>query len=215
MHACMHVCVLSHFSCVWLCDPMDYIAWQAPLSMGSSRQEYWSGLPFPSPTDLPNPGVEPGSPALWEYSLPNEIWWEPIYVSGSLYKLKPLAVWIAANCGKFLKRWEYQITWPASQEICMQVKKQQLELDVEKQTVPIGKGVCQGCILSPCLFNLESTSWKMPSWIKHKLESRLPGERAITSAITCRWHHPYGRKQRTKEPLDESERGEWKSCLKT
>ena len=40
------------------------VARQAPLSMGSSRQEYWSGLPFPSPEDLPNPGVEPGSPAL-------------------------------------------------------------------------------------------------------------------------------------------------------
>ena len=39
------------------------VAYQAPLSMGFSRQEYWSGLPFPSP-DLPNPGIEPGSPAL-------------------------------------------------------------------------------------------------------------------------------------------------------
>ena len=38
------------------------------------------------------------------------------------------------NCGKFLKRWEYQTTWPASWEICMQVKKQQLELDMEQQT---------------------------------------------------------------------------------
>ena len=37
---------------------------QAPLSMGFSRQEYWSGLPFPSPGDLPNPGIEPGSPTL-------------------------------------------------------------------------------------------------------------------------------------------------------
>ena len=43
---------------------------------------------------------------------------------------KPLAVWITTNCGKFFKRWEYQTTWPASQEICMQVKKQQLELDM-------------------------------------------------------------------------------------
>ena len=42
--------------------------------------------------------------------------------------------------------------WPASWEICMQFRKQQLELDMEQQT--IGKGVCQGCILSPCLFNL-------------------------------------------------------------
>ena len=40
------------------------IAYQAPPSMGFSRQEYWSGLPFPSPGDLPNPGTEPGSPAL-------------------------------------------------------------------------------------------------------------------------------------------------------
>ena len=46
---------------------------------------------------------------------------------------KPLTVWITVNCGKFFKRWEYQTTWPASWEICMQVKKQQLELDMEKQ----------------------------------------------------------------------------------
>ena len=39
-------------------------AFQAPLSMGFSRQEYWSGLPFPPPGDLPNPGIEPASPAL-------------------------------------------------------------------------------------------------------------------------------------------------------
>ena len=43
-------------------------------------------------------------------------------------------VWITTNCGNFLKRWEYQTTWPASWEICMQVKKQQLELDMEQQT---------------------------------------------------------------------------------
>ena len=42
-------------------------------------------------------------------------------------------VWITINPGKFLKRWEYQTTWPASWEICMQVKKQELELDMEKQ----------------------------------------------------------------------------------
>ena len=47
---------------------------------------------------------------------------------------KPLTVWITRNCGKFWKRWEYQTTWPASWEICMQVKKQQLELDKEQQT---------------------------------------------------------------------------------
>ena len=48
------------------------VACQALLPMGFSRQEYWSGLPFPSPGDLPNPGIEPGSPALQEVSLPSE-----------------------------------------------------------------------------------------------------------------------------------------------
>ena len=43
-------------------------------------------------------------------------------------------VWIITNCGNFLKRWDYQSTWPASWEICMQVEKQQLELDMQKQT---------------------------------------------------------------------------------
>ena len=47
---------------------------------------------------------------------------------------KPLTVWMTTNRGRFLKRWEYQTTWPASWEICMQVKKQQLELDMKQQT---------------------------------------------------------------------------------
>ena len=47
---------------------------------------------------------------------------------------KPLTVWTTTNSRKFLKRWEYQTTWPASSEICMQVKKQQLELYLEQQT---------------------------------------------------------------------------------
>ena len=47
---------------------------------------------------------------------------------------KPLTVWITINCGKFWKRWEYQATWPASWETCMQVRKQLLELDMEQQT---------------------------------------------------------------------------------
>ena len=58
------MCVLVAQSCLTLCYPMDYIAHQAHLSMGFSRQEYWSGLPFPSPGHLPDPGTEPESPAL-------------------------------------------------------------------------------------------------------------------------------------------------------
>ena len=48
------------------------IAHQAPLSMEFSRQEYWSGLPFPPPGDLPDPGIEPGSPTLQANTLPSE-----------------------------------------------------------------------------------------------------------------------------------------------
>ena len=74
--------------------------------------------------------------------------------SASLIMLKPLTVWITRNCGKFLRRWEYQTTLSASWEICMQVKKQQLELDMEQQTdSKLGKDYV---ILSPCLFNLHA-----------------------------------------------------------
>ena len=55
-------------------------------------------------------------------------------ISALLTMPKPLTVWITINCGKFWKRWEYQTTWPASWETYMQVRKQQLELDMEQQT---------------------------------------------------------------------------------
>ena len=55
-------------------------------------------------------------------------------ISALLTMPKPLTVWITINCGKFFKRWEYETTWPASWEICMQVRKQQLELHMEQQT---------------------------------------------------------------------------------
>ena len=55
-------------------------------------------------------------------------------ISALLTMPKPLTVQITRNCGKFWKRWEYQNTWSASKEICMQVRKQQLELDMKQQT---------------------------------------------------------------------------------
>ena len=58
-------------SCPTLATPWT-VARQAPLSMGFSRQGYWSGLPFPSPGDIPNPGIEPMSPELQADSLPTE-----------------------------------------------------------------------------------------------------------------------------------------------
>ena len=59
-------------SCPTLWDPMDCIAYQPPLSMELSRQEYQNGLSFPPPGNLPNPGIEPGSPSLQADALPSE-----------------------------------------------------------------------------------------------------------------------------------------------
>ena len=62
--ACCRMLMLSHFSCVWLCATLWTAACQVPLSMGFSRQEYWSGLPCPFPGDLPNQWMEPLSQCL-------------------------------------------------------------------------------------------------------------------------------------------------------
>ena len=66
------LCVCQSLSCVCLFVTPWTVAHQAPLSMGISRQEYWSGMPCPSPGDLPDPGIETGSPSLQADSLPSE-----------------------------------------------------------------------------------------------------------------------------------------------
>ena len=66
-------------SCLTLCDPHGPVALQAPPYMGFSRQEYWSGLPFPSPEDLPNPEIEPRFPTLQADALLSEPPWKPSY----------------------------------------------------------------------------------------------------------------------------------------
>ena len=66
-----HIVIVKSLSRVRLFATPWTVAYQAPPSVGFSRQEYWSGLPFPSP-DLPNPGIEPGSPALQADALPSE-----------------------------------------------------------------------------------------------------------------------------------------------
>ena len=95
---------------------------------------------------------------------------------------KPLTVWITINCGKFWKRWKYQTAWLASWEICMQIRKQQLELDMEQQTgSKLGKEYIKAVYCHLALTSMQSTSWETLGWRKHKLESRLPGEISITS----------------------------------
>ena len=94
----------------------------------------------------------------------------------------------------------------------MQVKKQQLELDMEQQTgSKLGKEYIMAAYCHPVhLTYMESTSWEMQGCMKDKLEPSLLREISITSDM--QWHHTYGWKQRrTKGPLDESERGECKS----
>ena len=72
-----------------LCDPTT-LARQALLCMGFSRQERWSGLPYPPPGDLPDPGInsgiEPKFPALQADSLPSESPWKPIFMTGARYR---------------------------------------------------------------------------------------------------------------------------------
>ena len=92
--------------------------------------------------------------------------------------LKPLTMWSTTNCGKFLKRREYQTT-------CMQVMKQQLQPDMEQRTgSKLGKEYVKAVYChSAYLTSMQSTSCKIPGWMKHKLESRLPGELSITSGM--------------------------------
>ena len=117
---------------------------------------------------------------------------------------------------KFLKGWEYQTTWPAYWGICMQVRKQQLELDMEQQTgSKSGKEyVRQGCILSPSLFNVYAEYIMRNTGLDEaQVGIKIAGRSinnlryAVDTILMAEW-------RRSKEPLDECERGEWKSWLK-
>ena len=83
-------------------------------------------------------------------------------ISALLTMPKHLTVWIMTNCGKFFKRWESQTTWPASWEICMQVKKEQLQQDMEQQTGPKSwKKYVKAVYCHPAyLTYMQRTSWE-------------------------------------------------------
>ena len=97
---------------------------------------------------------------------------------------KPLTVWITTNCGKFLKRWEYQTTLP-SWETCMWIRKEQLESDMEQQTgSKLGKEYIKAVYFHPAyLTYMQNTSCKMLGCMNHKLESRLPEEISTTKGM--------------------------------
>ena len=102
-------------------------------------------------------------------------------ISASFTKLKSLTVWITKIWGKYFKWWEHQTILPASWEICIQVKKQQLEPDMEQWiSSKFRKGGNQGCILSPCIFILypEYTMWNARL---DEVQAGLLGELSITS----------------------------------
>ena len=98
---------------------------------------------------------------------------------------KPLTGWITTNYGKFFKRLEYQTTLPASWEICRQVKREQLEPDMEQQTgSELGKEYIKAVYChSVYLTYMQNTTWEMLGWKKPTLESRFLGEISITSDI--------------------------------
>ena len=116
------------------------VVYQTPPSMGFSRQEYWSGLPFPPPQDLPNPDIEPRSPALQADALPSEPPRKACVDHNKLWKiLKEMGIpdhltWLLRNLY-------------ASQEATVRTGHGPTDW------FQIGKGIHQGCILSPCLFN--------------------------------------------------------------
>ena len=125
--------------------------------------------------------------------------------------LKPLTVCITKNW-KILKEMGISEHLTCLLRNLYVVKKQQLEPDMEHWTdSKLGKECDRVvyCYLAYWIY-MQSMLCKVPGWINHKPELRLPGE--TSKPQIWRWYHPYGKKWRgTEEPLDEGERGEWKS----
>ena len=131
--------------------------------------------------------------------------------------LKLLAVWNTTNYGQFLKRWEYQTTLPVSWEACMQVRNQQLEPDMEQWTgSKLGKEYIKSVYCHPAYVTyMQSTSYKMPGWMNHNLESRLQGERSINNLRYADDTTLMAESEEELKSLLMKVRGEWKSWPKT
>ena len=121
MRACYPLCMLSHLSCLQLCATLGTVARQPPLSMKVSGQEYWSGLPFPLPGDLPKPGIQPRSPALQAISLPSESPRKPIEWLGWGY-FNACGRWSPLYCVVFKQIWTKMRTGPLASEAVWEQK---------------------------------------------------------------------------------------------
>ena len=121
--------------------------------------------------------------------------------SASLTVLKPLTVWIATNCGKFLKRWNSRPPYLSLEKLHAR-QEAQLELVGTMDWFKIGKGVCQGCILLPCLFNFYAEYIIQIARLEESQAGVKISGRNINN-LRYADTHPYGRKWRTKEPFDE------------
>ena len=116
-----------------------------------------------------------------------------LYVNTScIIWITHLFVWITRcgrleEMGRFFKRWEYWTTWPASWEICMQVKKQQLELDTEQQPgSKSGKAYIKVVYCHPTyLTYMQSISWEMLGWLESRLPQRYYQERSVGTSAGC------------------------------
>ena len=146
-HALGCACMLSCFSCIWLFATLWTVTCQAPLSLGFSRQEYWSGLPYPPPGDLPNPGIEPRSLNLLHWqgdSFTAGATGKPIPLEGKNYFHFHCRNDYATQSNLQIQHNPYQIingiflrTWTKKFTICMETQKtpnSQSHLEKEKQS---------------------------------------------------------------------------------
>ena len=147
----IHKCKVKSLSRVQLFATPWTVAYQAPLS----RLQQYMNRELPDVQAGFRKGRDQIGNTCWIMEKAREFQTN-IYFGFIDYAKAFDCVWIATNCGKFLKRWEYQTTWPAFWEICMQFRKQQLELDMEQQ---IGKEYVKTVYCHPAyLTYMQSTS---------------------------------------------------------
>ena len=146
------------------------IAYQAPLSMGFSRQEYWSGLPFPSPGDLPNPGIKPRFPALQADSLPAEPPGTPSHLQGPP-QISPSwpqgdlsdpcpCEFYSNHCYLFSRSFHF-------------VFRKGFQTQVSPSLVKSSHGLCHGCVCFLCiLYGTQHMTDKWCTYFLNDLEKR-------------------------------------------